>query len=71
VFGAVAKSDTEIAVMIQRSLETVGRAANTELTTFTDGAPGLQSILAEAGCKKPPIADWFRPTRRVGCRQRP
>jgi hypothetical protein len=29
VFGAVAKADTEIAVMIRRSLETVGQAADT------------------------------------------
>lgn len=65
VFGAVANSDTEIAVMIRRSLETVGRAADTELTTFTDGAPGLRSILSEAGCKKPPIADWFHIAMRL------
>jgi hypothetical protein len=50
VFGAVAKAETEIAVMIRRSLETVGRTADTELAAFTDGAPGLRSILAEAGC---------------------
>jgi hypothetical protein len=65
VFGAVANSDTEIAVMIRRSLETVGRAADTELTAFTDGAPGLRSILSEAGCKKPPIADWFHIAMRL------
>jgi hypothetical protein len=45
--------------MIRRSLETVGRAADTELTAFTDGAPNLRSILSEASCKKPPIADLF------------
>ena len=65
VFGAVAKAETEIAVMIRRSLETVGRTADTELTAFTDGAPGLRSILAEAGCKKPPIADWFHIAMRL------
>jgi hypothetical protein len=65
VFGAVAKADTEIAVMIRRSLETVSRAADTELTAFTDGAPGLRSILSEAGCKKPPIADWFHIAMRL------
>jgi hypothetical protein len=59
VFGAVANSDTEIAVMIRRGLETVGRTADTELTAFTDGAPGFRSLLSEAGCKTPPIADWF------------
>jgi hypothetical protein len=57
VFGAMAKAETEIAVMIRRSLETVGRATDTEVTAFTDGAPGLRSLLSEAGCKKPPIAD--------------
>jgi hypothetical protein len=46
-------------MLIRRSLETVGRTADTELTAFTDGAPGLRSILAEAGCKTPPIANWF------------
>jgi hypothetical protein len=65
VFGAVAKSDTEIAAMIRRSLETVGRAADTELSAFADGAPGLRSILLEAGCKKPPIADWFHIAMRL------
>jgi hypothetical protein len=77
VFGAVANSDTEIAVMIRRSPETVGRAADTELTAFTDGAPGLRSILSEAGSlpcgcstRSRQPADC-RPTRRVGCRQRP
>jgi hypothetical protein len=65
VFGAVAKADTEIAVLIRRSLETVGRAADTELTAFTDGAPGLRSILSEAGCTKPPIADWFHIAMRL------
>ena len=65
VFGAVAKADTEIAVLIRRSLETVGRAADTELTAFTDGCSGLQSILTEAGCQKPPIADWFHIAMRL------
>jgi hypothetical protein len=65
VSGAVAKAETEIAVMIRRSLETVGRTADTELTAFTDDAPGLRSILAEAGCKKPPIADWFHIAMRL------
>jgi hypothetical protein len=26
---------------------------------FTDGCPGLQTILMEAGLTMPPIADWF------------
>ena len=52
-------------MMMRRSLETVGRTADTELTAFTDGAPGLRSILSEAGCKKPPIADWFHIAMRL------
>ena len=49
VFGAVARTDTDLAVLIRRSLETVGRTDDTELTAFTDGCPGLRSILADAG----------------------
>jgi hypothetical protein len=56
---------TEIAVLIRRGLETVGRVADTELTAFTDGCSGLQSILTEAGCQKPPIADWFHIAMRL------
>jgi len=59
VFGAVAKAGTDIAVLVRRGLETVGRTAATALTAFSDGCPGLRSILAEAGVRKPPIADWF------------
>jgi hypothetical protein len=45
VFGAVAKADTEIAAMIRRNLETVGRAADTELTAFTDcSRPSIDSL---------------------------
>jgi hypothetical protein len=85
VFGAVANSDTEIAAMIRRSLETVGRAADTELTAFTDGAPfGRFSRKPVARNRRSPIGSTLpcgcstrsrqpadcRPTRRVGCRQR-
>ena len=65
VFSAVARTDTDIAVLIRRSLETVGRTADTEVTAFTDGCPGLRSILAEAGVMKPPIADWFHIAMRL------
>jgi hypothetical protein len=65
VFGAVARADTDIAVLIRRSLETVGRTADTELTAFTDGCPTLRSILAQAGLAKPPIADWFHIAMRL------
>ena len=65
VFGAVAKAGTDIAVLIRRGLETVGRTAATALTAFTDGCPGLRSILTEAGVTKPPIADWFHIAMRL------
>jgi hypothetical protein len=57
VFGAVARSDTDIAVQIRRSLEAVGRTAATKVTAFTDGCPGLRSILADAGVTTRPIAE--------------
>ena len=59
VFGAVAGTDTKIASLIQRSLAAVGQTAETAVIAFTDGCPGLQTILIEAGVTKPPIADWF------------
>jgi hypothetical protein len=65
VFGAVARSDTDIAVQIHRSLEAVGRTAATKVTAFTDGCPGLRSILADAGVTTRPIADWFHIAMRL------
>jgi hypothetical protein len=65
VFGAVARADTDIAALIHRSLQAVGRTADTAVTTFTDGCPGLQSILTEAGVTKTPIADWFHIAMRL------
>src|SRR4051812_34645423 len=62
VFGAVARTETDIAGLIRRSLESLGRTDATALTAFTDGCPGLRSILAEAGVTSPPILDWFRAT---------
>jgi hypothetical protein len=63
VFGAVAKAD--ITALIRRNLETVGRTADTEVTAFTDGCPGLRCILANAGVTKPPILDWFHIAMRL------
>src|ERR1039457_7105958 len=57
VFGAVARADTDIVALISRKLEAVGRTGDTQLTGFTDGCPGLRSILAAAGVAKPPILD--------------
>jgi hypothetical protein len=65
MFGAAAKTDTNIAELTRRSLGAVGRTNDTELTAFIDGCPGLWSILAEAGCKAPPIADWFHMAMRL------
>lgn len=65
VFGAVARSETDIAALIRRSLEAVGRTAGTTVTAFTDGCAGLQSILADAGVTKRPIADWFHIAMRL------
>ncbi len=59
VFGAVAKADTDIKVLIRRSLDAVGRSEDTVLTAFTDGCSGLRRILAEAGVTEAPMLDWF------------
>jgi hypothetical protein len=65
VFGAVARADTNIAMLIRRSLEAAGRTADTALTAFTDGCSGLQSILTAAGVTNLPIADWFHIAMRL------
>jgi len=65
VFASVARSDTDIAELIRRNLETAGRTGETAVTAFTDGCPGLQSMLAEAGITTPPIADWFHIAMRL------
>jgi hypothetical protein len=65
VFGAVARTDTDIAALIRRNLETLGRTDATALTAFTDGGPGLRSILADAGVTSPPILDWFHIAMRL------
>src|SRR3984885_13746465 len=43
VFGAVTRAETDA----------------TAVTAFTDGCPGLRTVLANAGVTKPPILDWF------------
>jgi hypothetical protein len=65
VFAAVTKTETDIAVLIRRNLEAVGRTDSTDLTAFTDGCPGLRSILANVGVTKPPILDWFHIAMRL------
>jgi hypothetical protein len=65
VFGAVTKADTDITALIRRTIETVGRDDDTAVTAFTDGCPGLRTILANAGVTKPPILDWFHIAMRL------
>jgi hypothetical protein len=65
VFAAVAKTDTSIAALIQRSLAEVGQARETEITAFTDGGSGLRSILVDAGVTAPPYLDWFHIAMRL------
>ena len=59
VFGAVAKAGTDVAGLVRRNLQAVGHLDDTEVTAFTDGDPGLRSVLIHAGITKPPILDWF------------
>jgi hypothetical protein len=35
------------------------------VTAFTDGCPGLRSILVDAGITTPPILDWFHIAMRM------
>jgi len=65
VFGAVARAETDITALLERNLETVGRTDATEVTAFTDGCPGLRTILANAGVTKAPILDWFHIAMRL------
>jgi hypothetical protein len=65
VFGAVAKADTDINVLIHQSLDAVGRTEDTVLTAFTDGCSGLRRILADAGVMELPILDWFHIAMRL------
>jgi Transposase DDE domain len=59
VFGAVAKTDTDVKVLICQSLDAVGRTEDTALTAFTEGCSGLRRVLADAGISELPILDWF------------
>lgn len=65
VFGAVAKTDTDLKGLIRGALDAVGCAADTVVTAFTDGCSGLRRILVEAGITKPPILDWFHIAMRL------
>ena len=65
VFGAVTRAETDITALIQRTLETVGRTDTTKVTAFTDGCPGLRTVLVNAGVTKLPILDWFHIAMRL------
>ena len=65
VFGAAARSDTDIKVLIGRNLDAVGRTQGTVLTAFTAGCPGLRRILADAGVTELPLLDWFHIAMRL------
>ena len=43
----------------------MGRTHTTEVTAFTDGCPGLRTVLANVGVTKPPILDWFHIAMRL------
>jgi len=65
VFGAVAKTDTDLAALIRGSLDAVERTETTVLTAFTDGCPGLRRILLDAGVSGLPTLDWFHLAMRL------
>ena len=65
VFGAVAKTGTDLAALIRGSLDAVGRTKDTVLTAFTDGCPGLRRILLDAGIEGLPVLDWFHLAMRL------
>ena len=65
VFGAVTRAETDITALIQRTLETAGRTDATNVTAFTDGCPGLRTVLVNARVTKPPILDWFHIAMRL------
>jgi hypothetical protein len=52
-------ADTDIKVLIGRSLDTAGRTEDTVLTAFADGCSGLRCILADAGVAELPMLNWF------------
>ncbi len=65
VFGAVANAGTDIVALIRRSLDALGRTADTALTAFTDGCSGLRRSLADAGVVGAPMLDWFHIAMRL------
>ena len=62
VFGAVTWAEADISTLVDRILGAVGRTNTTEVTAFTDGCPGLGTVLTNVGVTKPSVLDWFRVT---------
>jgi hypothetical protein len=65
VFGTVTRAETDITALIQRTLEAVGWTDATKVTAFTDGCPGLRTVLTNAGVTQPTILDWFHIAMRL------
>lgn len=60
VFAAVAKTDTNPAALIRRSLDAVGRTEGTVLPAFTDGGSELKRrLLLKAGVDELSMLGWF------------
>ena len=65
LFGAVARAGTDVATLVRRAPDTLGRTSDTELTTFTDGCLSLRAVLAAAGISSPPVSGWLHPSARL------
>jgi hypothetical protein len=51
VYSSVSRAETNITALIKRTLETVGRTDATKVTAFTDGCPGLRTVLKRGSDK--------------------
>src|SRR3954447_26761579 len=65
VFGAAAKTDTDLAALIRGGLDAVGRTKDTVLSAFAYGCPGLRRVLLDAGIAELPILEWFHLAMRL------
>jgi hypothetical protein len=63
--GRCSAQSQRLSALIRRNLRAFGRTDDTEVTAFTDGCPGLRSILVDAGITTPPILDWFHIAMRM------
>jgi len=60
VFGAVAKSDTDISALLSASFCVAGRAVATAVTAFTDGCPLCGPCWSMPASRHLTSADWTR-----------